>query len=139
MERPSYTRQDTDVVGVENEKKTYGISTSVDSKGSEKGGIDAVPPTYHDSEAAIGEGEIGALETAEDIVTQVIHTDDDPTINPWTFRMFFIGKLSKHKHQRSIYMSNFNKKQDSVCPHLVLSCRRSSTSSPRSFTFRSCS
>jgi hypothetical protein len=39
----------------------------------------------------IGEGDIKNLETAEDIVTTVIHVDDDPTLNPWTFRMFFIG------------------------------------------------
>ncbi|EKJ69563.1 hypothetical protein FPSE_10274 [Fusarium pseudograminearum CS3096] len=31
------------------------------------------------------------LETAEDIVTNVIHVDDDPTMNPWTVRMFVVG------------------------------------------------
>ncbi|CAM1503347.1 Fc.00g081230.m01.CDS01 [Cosmosporella sp. VM-42] len=31
------------------------------------------------------------LETAEDIVTHVIQVDDDPSMNPWTFRMFFVG------------------------------------------------
>jgi hypothetical protein len=39
------------------------------------------------------EGEIH-LETAEDIVTQVIDLDDDPTLNPWTFRTFFIGTVA---------------------------------------------
>jgi hypothetical protein len=38
------------------------------------------------------EGETGPLETAEDIVTHVIAVDDDPTLSPWTFRMFFVGK-----------------------------------------------
>lgn len=37
------------------------------------------------------------LETAEDIVTHVIQVDDDPTMNPWTVRMFAVGKSSKHK------------------------------------------
>jgi hypothetical protein len=37
------------------------------------------------------EGETGPLETAEDIVTHVIAVDDDPTLSPWTFRMFFVG------------------------------------------------
>ena len=45
-------------------------------------------PVYTDIEGQ--EGEIH-LETAEDIVTHVIDVDDDPTLNPWTFRMFFIG------------------------------------------------
>ncbi|KAJ4128826.1 hypothetical protein NW768_007345 [Fusarium equiseti] len=31
------------------------------------------------------------LETAEDIVTNVIHVDDDPDMNPWTVRMFIVG------------------------------------------------
>lgn len=38
------------------------------------------------------EGETGPLETAEDIVTHVIAVDDDPTLSPWTFRMFFVGE-----------------------------------------------
>ncbi|EGO56086.1 hypothetical protein NEUTE1DRAFT_64387 [Neurospora tetrasperma FGSC 2508] len=37
------------------------------------------------------EGETGPLETAEDIVTHVIAVDDDPSLSPWTFRMFFVG------------------------------------------------
>jgi hypothetical protein len=32
------------------------------------------------------------LETEEDIVTNVIDVDDDPSLSPWTFRMFFIGE-----------------------------------------------
>ena len=30
---------------------------------------------------------------ANDLITQVIHVDDDPTLNPYTFRMFFLGKF----------------------------------------------
>jgi hypothetical protein len=30
-------------------------------------------------------------ETAEDLVTEVIHVTDDPSLNPWTFRTWFIG------------------------------------------------
>lgn len=39
-------------------------------------------------------GDVNALETAEDIVTTIINVEDDPTVNPWTFRMFFIGLCS---------------------------------------------
>lgn len=30
--------------------------------------------------------------TMKDIATRALHLDDDPTLNPWTFRMWFIGK-----------------------------------------------
>jgi hypothetical protein len=30
-------------------------------------------------------------ETAQDLVTEVIHAVDDPSLNPWTFRMWFLG------------------------------------------------
>ena len=33
-------------------------------------------------------------ETAEDFVTEVIHARDDPTLNPWTFRVLFLGSCS---------------------------------------------
>ncbi|KAF2090416.1 OPT superfamily oligopeptide transporter [Saccharata proteae CBS 121410] len=31
------------------------------------------------------------VEGAKDLVTTVIHVEDDQSLNPWTFRMFFIG------------------------------------------------
>ncbi|KAF2401938.1 OPT superfamily oligopeptide transporter [Trichodelitschia bisporula] len=31
------------------------------------------------------------VETARDLVTEVIHATDDPTLNPWTFRTWFLG------------------------------------------------
>lgn len=57
-------------------------------------------------EKSVGRGDIGVVdlddfeeehyklppETAEDFVTEVIHARDDPTLNPWTFRTFFLGK-----------------------------------------------
>jgi len=99
MERPSFTRHDTDAV-LDEDKKAYRMTTRAGnndynesmSKAQEAGVIE-LPPAYQssDSEANIGEGEIKNLNTAEDIVTTVIHVDDDPTLNPWTFRMFFIG------------------------------------------------
>jgi hypothetical protein len=49
-------------------------------------------PHYTDEEGH--GGDVNHLDTAEDIVTTVIHVVDDPTLNPWTFRMFFIGECS---------------------------------------------
>jgi hypothetical protein len=31
------------------------------------------------------------LKSARDLVTEVLLVEDDPTVNPWTFRMWFIG------------------------------------------------
>jgi hypothetical protein len=33
----------------------------------------------------------GRLDNARDLVTEVLSLEDDPTLNPWTFRMWFIG------------------------------------------------
>jgi hypothetical protein len=30
-------------------------------------------------------------ETAKDLITEVLHVEDDPTLNPWTFRTWFLG------------------------------------------------
>jgi hypothetical protein len=39
---------------------------------------------------------------AKDIVTTILHVEDDVSLNPWTFRMFSIGKpeLARSKGQR---------------------------------------
>ena len=29
--------------------------------------------------------------TARDLVTEILTIEDDPSLNPWTFRMWFIG------------------------------------------------
>lgn len=36
-----------------------------------------------------------AIQGAEDIVTKVLHAEDDPSLNPCTFRMWFIGESVK--------------------------------------------
>jgi len=46
-------------------------------------------PVYEYEEGRAGKE--GAVETNEDLVTRVIHVEDDPTLNPWTFRVFFLG------------------------------------------------
>jgi hypothetical protein len=32
-----------------------------------------------------------APSTAKDLVSQVLALEDDPSLNPWTFRMWFLG------------------------------------------------
>ena len=51
---------------------------------------DPFPPGYFDED---GERHYNVpAETANDLVTEVIHATDDPTLNPWTFRVWFLGK-----------------------------------------------
>lgn len=83
---------------------------SVHSKDGSKekaAGVYNEMPAYTDEEGQ--ESEIH-LDTAADIVTQVIDLDDDPTLNPWTFRMFFLGTaaLSDHAHRTLILTSRRN-------------------------------
>ena len=33
------------------------------------------------------------VSTAKELISNMLHVEDDPTVNPWTFRMFFIGML----------------------------------------------
>jgi hypothetical protein len=37
-------------------------------------------------------GEKIVVNDAQDLVTHVLHVDDDASLSPWTFRAFFIGK-----------------------------------------------
>jgi hypothetical protein len=102
MERPNFTVQDPPEPRNQDEKprgSSSGVNShnSTDNLTSKRKGAHVLspeesPPNYYvDPEIPIGEGDIKELSTAEDIVTTVIHVDDDPTLNPWTFRMFFIG------------------------------------------------
>ena len=55
--------------------------------------VDDAPPRY-DAEAEDHFGETTVVSTAKDLVTHILHVQDDPSLNPWTFRMFFLGKCS---------------------------------------------
>jgi hypothetical protein len=85
----------TEVIENAIQENTHSADTPSYPKGekeslSEEASVKVIP--LYDDPEALDEGSIGALESAEDIVTQVIHVDDDPTMNPWTFRMFFVGE-----------------------------------------------
>ncbi len=92
--RSGITHADTDGTGSFGEK-------SMADRSSTDGGINGSPelkkegfvieepvPRYESEESLAIHAD-----TVEDITTQVITVEDDPTINPWTFRMFFLGTL----------------------------------------------
>ena len=51
---------------------------------------DDVLPDYDDEEDGVQKVE-APVETAKDLLTKVLHVDDDPSISPWTFRLFVLG------------------------------------------------
>jgi hypothetical protein len=103
-QRPSFTRSDTDL-NVENsstpsrdvekiaiDNKTASADTA-DVEGSPVFGV-----TQEDHF-----GEVAVLTDAKDVLTHVIHVDDDPTLSPWTLRAWFVGELHHFVHLSLIH------------------------------------
>lgn len=51
---------------------------------------DPMPPSYDDVELNDEKESIHA-DTAEQLVTNVLHVEDDPSLSPWTIRTIFLG------------------------------------------------
>jgi hypothetical protein len=77
-------------------------TTQVVEKGGEKRVEDAQQIEYFDEKRENGSvtdsdaredvrNKKDRLKSARDLVTEVLLVEDDPTVNPWTFRMWFIG------------------------------------------------
>jgi hypothetical protein len=112
QQRPGFSRVDTDMMsGIELQPTSNMTSPSKaplssgleipesDSKTNPINGDIKELSGYQDSDDySVHEGTTGdyvarehkIVETAEDIVNQVLSVEDDPTLNPWTFRMFFL-------------------------------------------------
>lgn len=43
-------------------------------------------------------GEVTVIDNAKDLVTHVLHVDDNPDDSPWTFRAMLIGKFKLFFH-----------------------------------------
>jgi len=88
-------------------------SSSMPSEGKRSGGPSRIPDEEHDTNEKRGQYDIGeatdsdssfdarkedhfgeaiVVHDAKELITHVLHVDDDPTLNPWTFRAFFVGK-----------------------------------------------
>jgi hypothetical protein len=100
--RPGFTRKDTDGISLQSFSPSSSDPTKRDDKAVEDTKHDGqvgVEPLDHLDEAlpAYDPDNDGAahikepVTTAEDLVTQVIHVQDDPSLNAWTFRVFFLG------------------------------------------------
>lgn len=47
-------------------------------------------PNYQTSSVELDETE-SIVANTEEIALKALHVDDDPSLNPWTFRVFFLG------------------------------------------------
>jgi hypothetical protein len=72
--------------------KEYGLASvgTADSSILEKG---PEAPVYVDEDGP--ERYNAPPETAKDLVTEVLQVEDDPSLNPWTFRTWFLGMWSR--------------------------------------------
>ncbi|CAD0012917.1 unnamed protein product [Aureobasidium pullulans] len=112
QQRPGFSRVDTDMAsGIElqstrehNSKAPLSsgleIPTPDTKSGATGGDVKEIPPYQGSDDYSVHEGtttgeyiaeEHKIVETAEDIVNQVLSVEDDPSLNPWTFRMMFLG------------------------------------------------
>jgi len=108
--RPSYERADTDLENVGRTSGTERRGSKIDQLfPKEFHGTEPIKPAFNEKGLENGSGnESGAdlpryegeeyarrhsmvATTAEDLITQVINVEDDPSLNPWTFRTFFLG------------------------------------------------
>ena len=147
--RPGFERHATDDVSLSNlspsgSSSKHGAAELYDDGSSTKGGktdIDVKPidgEFRRESEVVDNDGFAIVTEPvtdANDLITQVIHVDDDPTLNPYTFRMFFLGKqISPGRAPVAAFPfsgASLTPDQVLVFPSSAQSYRRSSTSSPR--------
>jgi hypothetical protein len=65
---------------------------SMDSEAMKEG---IIAPVYALGED--GERYNAPPETATDLITEVLHAQDDPSLNPWTFRTWFLGKPAREQ------------------------------------------
>jgi hypothetical protein len=102
--RPGYARQNTDIsmqnMGQKNDNDT---GSGDDIKKQDTPSLSEKVPEITETETGLPAydarrdshfGEPDVVTSAKDIVTHVLHVDDDPSLNPWTFRMFFLGESS---------------------------------------------
>ena len=108
--RPGFARHDTDGIDnnplnyLRNDSKgnVYNSHRDIEMEGygaSSKHGDDGIHYTGSDSasfDAAKEDhfGEAIVVTDAKDLLTHVIHVDDDSSLSPWTFRTAFLGNKS---------------------------------------------
>ena len=101
--RPAFLRHDTDTHGAVEVLQNPGDAIEKPTKYFELQELDLKKSrdvesnrSDEDSSSGVDAGDgftkvDAPIETAKDLVTNVIHVDDDPNLNPYTFRLLFLG------------------------------------------------
>lgn len=76
--------------GPEKDWRKDGDSKSI-SAGVTEIQSEAAPKFNPEDENNFGQSIV--ITDAKELVTTVLHVDDDPTLSPWTFRAFFLGEF----------------------------------------------
>jgi hypothetical protein len=63
--------------------------------------------TKVDTQDVEDKGSQPVVANMEEIALKALHTDDDSSLNPWTFRTFFLGKLLIEYQTRSALLLLF--------------------------------
>jgi hypothetical protein len=108
-QRPSFTRYGTDL-NAENSATTSRDDEekiAIDNKTASADAADADGSPLFDATQEDHFGEAAVLTDAKDVLTHVIHVDDDPTLSPWTLRAWFIGELHHFVHVRLMLSLTF--------------------------------
>jgi hypothetical protein len=73
---------------------------SNDEYGAQPSSVDSIKSSLEKARVSVYEDEDGDIiratpaGTADSFITQIITAEDNPTLNPWTFRTWFIGSLT---------------------------------------------
>ena len=104
--RPTYSRADTDIVpatldrlstlksddtDLAYENRKYDSKDGILNEKSAVPMVDSLPSYDAEADDHFGQGDV--VTTAKDLLTHILHVDDDPSLNPWTFRMFVLGEF----------------------------------------------
>lgn len=93
--RSTFAGNDIDQVNDEAPAKKSAMTTEVHSSEGGLSSSDERKVAYDDGSTSESEhSEIHyskPVENAMDLVTEVLHVDDDTSLDPWTFRMWFLG------------------------------------------------
>jgi len=73
-------------------EKEFGLNSPSTETSSLQGRTKNPPPPIYIEEGIEGHHN-APVQSARDIVTEILHAKDDPTLNPWTFRVWFLGNI----------------------------------------------
>jgi hypothetical protein len=78
-------------IGPVQRSKNGGSTNHIEFLENKKGKVDIIEK-LESSSSSTEEEFVKPVKTPKDLVTEIILAEDDPTLNPWTFRTWFLGE-----------------------------------------------